>query len=332
MINEAKVGSIIGEITSGLGFPRDYFMRVKATNQVGSVWSTSTVPFTPQPGAAGFTPIDFSGLKLWLDASDLTGTGQLLPLSNGGSVSQIIDKSGQSRHAIQSISTSQPSFVYGQLNGKPNIGFDGANDYLEFEAIDTIRTLFLVVNRKTGNKGFLLGDETDYHFHAGGNAIWSKTWTHPNIINGLTLINGNLRGDVLGTDYAYNTPTMISIRTVGGVRASNFSKDRTNEIYWKGDLAEMIVYNEELPTSILRKVEGYLAHKWGLDSRLAGTHPYRYKSPTRAKNVSSTKIFWGGTDGGTDTSLWDNEIDVGEVGVGLRKLTKWSNGFGRAFA
>ena len=111
----------------------------------------------------------------------------------------------------------------------------------------------------------------------------------------MTLINGNLRGDVLGTDYAYNTPTMISIRTVGGVRASSFSKDRTNEIYWKGDLAEMIVYNEELPTSILRKVEGYLAHKWGLDSILAGTHPYRYKSPTRAKNVSSTKIFWGGS-------------------------------------
>ena len=30
--------------------------------------------------------------------------------------------------------------------------------------------------------------------------------------------------------------------------------------------------------------------------------------------------------------MWDNEIDVGEVGVGLRKLTKWSNCFGRAFA
>ena len=321
VINEATVGSINGEITSGLGFPRDYFMRVNATNQAGSVWSTSTVPFTPQPGDAGFTPIDFSGLKLWLDASDLIGTGQLLPLSNGGEVSQIIDKSGQSRHASQAVPTSKPSFVYGQLNGNPNISFDGANDYLEFEAIDTIRTLFLVVNRKTGNRGFLLGDDTNYHFHAGGNAIWSRTWTHPNVINGLTLINGNLRGDVLGTDYAYDTPTMISIRTVGGVRASNFSKDRSNEIYWKGNLAEMIVYNEELPTSILRKVEGYLAHKWGLSSTLTGTHPYRHKSPTRAKNVSSTKIFWGGMDGGTDPSLWDNEVDVGEVGVGLRKLT-----------
>ena len=109
VINEAKVGSINGEITNGLAFPRDYFMRVNATNQAGSVWSTTTVPFTPQPGDAGFTPIDFSGLKLWLDASDLIGTGQLLPLSNGGEVSQIIDKSGQSRHASQAVSTSKPS-------------------------------------------------------------------------------------------------------------------------------------------------------------------------------------------------------------------------------
>ena len=105
------------------------------------------------------------------------------------------------------------------------------------------------------------------------------------------------------------------------MRASNFSKDRTNQIYWKGDLAELIIYNEELTHFYSQKVEGYLAHKWGLLLHFTGAHPYKQKSPNRAKNVSSTKIFWGGTDGGEDTSLWDNEIDVGEVGVGLRKLT-----------
>ena len=82
------------------------------------------------------------------------------------------------------------------------------------------------------------------------------------------------------------------------VRASNFSKDRTNERYWKGDLAELLIYNEELPTSILRKVEGYLAHKWGIESSLTGSHPYRNSAPSRSKSASITKIFWGGTDGG----------------------------------
>ena len=54
-------------------------MRVKASN-AGSVWNPSTVSFSPLPGDVGFTPIDFSGLKLWLDASDIAGTSQLLYL------------------------------------------------------------------------------------------------------------------------------------------------------------------------------------------------------------------------------------------------------------
>ena len=106
------------------------------------------------------------------------------------------------------------------------------------------------------------------------------------------------------------------------MRASNFSKDRNNEIYWKGDLAELLIYNEALPTSILRKVEGYLAHKWGIQSSLVGSHPYRNTAPSRSKSAAITKIYWGGTDGEVDPSLWDNVIDVGEVGVGLRKLSE----------
>ena len=111
--------------------------------------------FSPLPGDAGFTPIDFSGLKLWLDASDIAGTNQLLPLSNGSSIDKLFDKS-DSRHALQDTPDYQPSFVYNVLDGKPNISFDGANDYLEFDSIDTIRTAFFVINRKTGNKGFYL--------------------------------------------------------------------------------------------------------------------------------------------------------------------------------
>ena len=319
-INQAEVGSVTGHINSGLGFPREYYMRVKASNVFGSTWTPTSLSFLPQAGNSGFTPMDYSGLRLWLDGSDLNGTGQTLVLNPGESVGLIKDKSGQGRDAAQTTPTFQPTFVHGALNGLPNLRFDGTNDYLTFEKIETIRTVFLVLNRKTGNQGFLLGDDTGHHFHSASNAIWSSTWTHPNVINGLTQINGNLR-DGLTSTYDFNTPTLISIRTNGAVRASNFSKDRNNEIYWKGDLAELLVYNESLPTSVLRKVEGYLAHKWGIQSSLVGSHPYRITAPSRSKSAAVTKIYWGGTDGGVDPSLWDNVIDVGEVGVGLRKLS-----------
>ena len=214
VINQAQVGSLLGQVITGLGFPREYYMRVQATNSAGSVWSPNSISFVPQPGNSGFTPMDFSGLRLWLDASDLNGTGDLLALPPGGVVSRFKDKSGQANDATQSVLTSQPSFIHGALNNLPNIRFDGTNDYLQFEKLETIRTLFLVVNRKSGNQGFVLGDDTGHHFHSASNAIWSQTWTHPNVINGLTQINGNLR-DGLTSNYNDDTPTLISIRTTG---------------------------------------------------------------------------------------------------------------------
>ena len=53
---------------------------------------------------------------------------------------------------------------------------------------------------------------------------------------------------------------IFALRTTGPLRASNFSKDRGNDRYWLGEMAEILVYNEPLPTSVMRMVEGYLAH------------------------------------------------------------------------
>ena len=89
-INQAQVGRLNGEITSGLGFPREYYMRIKAENSAGSVWGLSTLSFVPRAGNSGFTPMDFSGLRLWLDASDLNASGDVLSLIPGESVSLVL--------------------------------------------------------------------------------------------------------------------------------------------------------------------------------------------------------------------------------------------------
>ena len=103
--------------------------------------------------------LDFSGLRLWLDASDLEAAfGNILPYSSGETIEVAKDKSGQGMILVQNVSTARPSFVYGGLNNLPVLRFDGANDYLGFNKIETVRTVFFVLNRKTGNQGFLLGD------------------------------------------------------------------------------------------------------------------------------------------------------------------------------
>ena len=231
------------------------------------------------------------------------------------------DKSGQGNDATQDVNASQPEFVKNALGSLPVLRFDGGDDFLEFEELNAIRTVFMVVNRNPANTGFLLGHPTAYSFYSGVDTVWSTTWTDPSILNGLLRTNGNIM-DGVSSNYASSQPVIIGVRTTGVVRASNLSKDRNNNQFWHGEVAEVLVYNEPLPTSAMRMVEGYLAHKWGTVSTLLNSHPYKKFAPLRSTPSAQAKIYWGGTDGGQDPTLWENVIDVGEVFVGLRKLEK----------
>jgi hypothetical protein len=46
-----------------------------------------------------------------------------------------------------------------------------------------------------------------------------------------------------------------------------------------GDIAELIAYNTALSEGVRHKVEGYLAHKWGLAGSLPSTHTYKVGKP-----------------------------------------------------
>jgi hypothetical protein len=49
--------------------------------------------------------------------------------------------------------------------------------------------------------------------------------------------------------------------------------------YYQGDIAEMIVYSSNITTPQRQQVEGYLAAKWGLQSSLPTSHPFRAIKP-----------------------------------------------------
>jgi len=46
------------------------------------------------------------------------------------------------------------------------------------------------------------------------------------------------------------------------------------------ELSEIVVTHSTLTTTDRQKLEGYLAHKWGLTANLPDTHPYKYQIPT----------------------------------------------------
>jgi hypothetical protein len=47
-----------------------------------------------------------------------------------------------------------------------------------------------------------------------------------------------------------------------------------------GDICEVLIFNTQPDTLDRQKLEGYLAHKWGLTANLPGDHPYKTVGPT----------------------------------------------------
>ena len=47
----------------------------------------------------------------------------------------------------------------------------------------------------------------------------------------------------------------------------------------QGLVAEALLLNNT-DNTVRQKVEGYLAHKWGIESQLGGSHPYKSSPPS----------------------------------------------------
>jgi hypothetical protein len=226
-------------------------------------------------------PLDLisNDMSLWLDAASLTTA------ENTWS-----DLSGNNNHATKNGST---TVITGAQNGKSVMRYSGAGtDYHEWNDFNNIRTVFWVIRADSDNNGFILGDDGEAHFHNNlGNPLtfWSDSWSSANVRNGNLAVNGtrNINGTTAGMNTSLSNLSVVSLKTAGNVEASRFCRDRGNgSRNWKGDLGELIICDTELSDSDIQKVEGYLAHKWGLASALPSSgHSYKTNPPQSA--------FWG---------------------------------------
>ena len=211
-------------------------------------------------------------LALWLDASDLSTAG-----------STWSDKSGNANHATKNGS---PILVTNAQNGHSLMHYTANAQYHDFTKIDDIRTVFWVVSQDPSVNGsgyrFLLnsggygGVHPGADFHNDNNGQFWGNSAHANIKSGTTWMNGSqLSGNV---NYPNNL-SIISLKTAGNVAANRFGQDRTHGgRQWIGRLGELIIFNTALTDSEIQKVEGYLAHKWGLAGTLPASHAYKQSS------------------------------------------------------
>lgn len=170
-----------------------------------------------------FSPIDISGLQLWLDASEAKSlfsdtAGTTLATTDGTSIALWKDKSGNSRNLAQSTSGNRPVLKKAVVNSLDGIRFDGTNDYLDYAT--NIRpsaySVFVVVNKTTTSSVTFCGaSDTAGNGHARYFEISSGFYATNDIGiitgNGTDSYKGLYTQNSAGNLIVNNTPTVLSM-------------------------------------------------------------------------------------------------------------------------
>lgn len=225
---------------------------------------------------------------LWLDASD-SGTITI----TDSKVSQWNDKSGNAKNATQTTALYRPVVVSAAMNNKDVLDFSADLDdriYMDLSpssvAITTDMLVAVVFTRPSSggvnvpigwsnaggpyavhwnsenvSKSKLGGSERTHGTASTATGSFIDVVTR-NSTN--TLVRRN--GTQLGATAAASTVTGALVRIGAGNSSFNI-----------GRIAEVIVCQS---AEDVEKIEGYLAHKWGLASSLPSGHTYKNAAPT----------------------------------------------------
>ena len=307
------------------------------SNTVATTWTMYKSPLPP------FLPTSVPGLTAWFDGSDPAGTGT--PPSNGATISTWVDKSGSSHNAVAGVG---PTFAAASLNGLGTITFNGSSTYLYASGLTVptnTHSLFAVHNpvgtnatTQGGDTGILRAQETIGYIvfpYAYNGSVYGYTTSYISGYFGFGFQNDtagawNLYETVVGSSaviqYQYGTVvTSNSGLTITATTSDNFtvgsysSGGASQQQFYYGSMAEVLVFNVELSTVNRQKIEGYLAWKWGKQASLSPSHPYYSAAPTGTvpyssiTNSISVKYFTPLSIAGTQ--LWLDAVDPYANGV-----------------
>ena len=208
------------------------------------------------PANTALNKYSIPDLALWLDARDLNGDDTTDTVSTGTVVSNWTDKSVGNRTVTQSDSTLQPTIVTNTTGLSPVVRFDGNPDVLNVSNIRTETggySVYSITQR--------LSDMGDANAHLVSEPTWALI--------------------PLSTSDQYSAK-ISKISATAGASLTNvkLGKSTTSESnYFGGDLAELLIFTRQLTATEEQKVEGYLAHKWGVANTLDQNHTYKDIAP-----------------------------------------------------
>ena len=304
-----------------------YYYRVRAINTV----QYHNQPYSPYSAIAqattwtNGTPLPIGSMALWLraDAGIVTNAS--------GQVSCWVDQSGGVNNATQSASGAQPLWVPGALGGQPVVHFNGSQSCLNLPNFMNGATggVAFVVLRATpdypvathplwsfgadladcstypGSDWSVADDFGSSSTHGEGVPSQPLTAYHVYEVSSFTNDWEARFNRVLAARDTQNTPS-FAVAVLGEAQFTEYiAFEESYSLFFEGDIAEVMVFSNQLSTADRETVSSYLNGKYSLVPAV----------PAPPTNLVATAIS------PTQVSLsWDEHLNGGVTRVSIERL------------
>jgi hypothetical protein len=261
-------------------------------------WKTFAGDVTAAGGTTYILKDRLSGILLWFDLSDTDNV-----LVNAGTILKILDKSGLNNHTttvgglipynrriqnglnmmdgshtnagftgtLTGASVASSNYTLFMVHTIINSGIESRWDtpLLEFSDGTTNNKIALATIRQTPQpvKGYTTKNNTTISLSTSGSADWLTPCITVLTVSSAAqrmYLNGNLGSNLTAGSYPSYTFNQYILNT-GNPGGS--------------DYGELILINSAITDAKRQEVEGYLAHKWGIASKLPTGHPHKSVAP-----------------------------------------------------
>jgi hypothetical protein len=257
----------------------------------------SLIYINPYSFAVPWTPANIA-TALWFDASDnstVFSDAGVTPATPGSStVWQWNDKSGNGRNIVQGATGNRPSYLSANINGRNVVDCPSLKSMQSTatHSIGTTSVLSAVIKPNSlgiNNRDYLTGgtnNDSAHILYQLASPARLNLYSGVNL-EGTSVLAANTTSIILGRTNGASSSIRHNgtVLATGNAGSQNWSVNFTVGFsnlgnYVDSIYAEIVIISGASDASTIEKLEGYLAHKWGLTGNLPAGHPYKTDPPT----------------------------------------------------
>lgn len=250
--------------------------------------------FAAANAAAGWTPAKINDLALWLDASDdstlWANSLATVAVTNGGIVARWDDKSGRGNHAIETSSNSGPTKGEGKLIWNAATPNRMVVSYAPELHAGSAYTVWVALKHTAGFRIMQYGGGSGvaidrWFFSQAASLGVAGVFQSVGFASGSWTASGAIFSTAIGNIAKWTNGSLISqlaTTTPQSAHAGDLTlgyRHHSPSGDFGGEMGEIILVSTAITADERQKIEGYLAHKWGLAANLPSGHPYKSAAP-----------------------------------------------------